>query len=399
MRPYELYGNLKHNFISQYINWARTMTDACLEYHIASALMLLATVAGNQITYAGFGGRVNWPNLYVILIGPSGISRKSTVIGMVDNLLSIVDTDLVIRGEQSREAFMNLLKDHPVALLPLSEFRSALSLWKKDYQAGFKECVTDLYDPYLKYKRRLIKESYTIEKPALNIYAGTTVDWLREGLTSGDLRGGFMGRFLIIENGPKEPDKGIPEKINDPERQGIIDFLSDVYLQGNRNMRLGKVKEDYNMWLKEKEFELSRGDDEFIGFISRVGSHCLKILALDTVAEYGPTVDSYYEPTSSNLSRAITLTEWLVKSAREIAEDSLGAGKFELALQRILHYASGNAGIERKQLLRKMKVSSDDLDKKYLKTLLERGQLMVERGPTGGRWATIYRVKEVNKVQ
>lgn len=392
MRPYELYRKEDTSFISQYVEWARTLTDACVEFHMAAAFALLATVCGSYVTYPAFGGRVCWPNLYVVLIGQSGIARKSTIIGMVDSILTEISPSLVIRGEQSREAFLTALSNHPNVLLPLSEFASSIRLWSREYQAGFREIVTDLYDPHLEYRRQLMKEQVIINRPAINIFAGSTPDWLRESLTGGDLRGGFMGRFLIFPSGPKEPDPGLPENQKWAGRKNIIDFLKAILMQGNRNVRLDKVKKDYRLWLKSEEEKLALQDEEMAGFFSRVPAHCLKLLVLDTIASYGPKPD-YYEPQLENLNRAITLTNWLVSQAIELTQNNLNAGKWELQAQKVLGYASRNGGISHSDLLKRMRIPATELQR-YIDTLIQRDELEVLRNPTGGRVSVTYRRKK-----
>jgi len=390
MRPYELYEK-DYSFIREYVEWARKVTDASLEFHVAAAFSLLAAVCGNQVTYPGFGGTVCWPNLYTVLVGASGISRKSTVVRMVDSMLSDVDPSLVIRGEQSREAFLTALSNHPVVLLPLSEFASTLSLWKREYQSGFRECVTDLYDPYIDYRRQLVNKEIVVSRPALNILAGSTFDWLRESLTGGDLRGGFMGRFLIFPAAQKEPDAGISLAEAGAKRSALVATLKAIYKQGPRTVRLTEVKEYYNMWLRETEQKLALQDDEMVGFFSRVGAHCLKMIVLDTIASAGPTNEAYYEPHEENLNRAISLSQWLINMATDVASNQLNVGTWEMTAQRILVFAGKNGGIARQDLLRKIKgMSSRKLDE-YINTLKDREEIEEEREQTSGRTRLKYR--------
>lgn len=389
MSPYEFYQNLQHNFIHDYVEFARRRTDAPLEFHLGSAFSMLAAAAGNSVTFPVFGGRTAWPNLYVLLIAPSGFFRKSTVIGMAEDILRQVDEDLVIRGEQSREALLDILSAHPVLFLPISEFSSTLALWARDYMGGMREVVTDLYDPYFKYTRKLRKETQSIAKPALNILAASTSDWLREKLTEGDLKGGFMGRFILIQGIHKEPDPGLPNGEQDlAPQQSLVTFLKAIYNQGKRNVRAKQIKSDFDMWLKDFEFRASREQDpEFSGFYSRVGNHCLKLLALDVIAEYGPA--DYYEPTSQNLSRAIALTDWCISQTQEIAQTQLTLSKLEQKIQKIKTLASRGSGVTKSELLKSLHVTAKEFGG-LIETATARGEVRVESIHTGGRTLTRY---------
>lgn len=389
LTPYEFYYNLKHNFVHDYVEFARQRTDAPLEFHLGTAFSMLAAAAGNSLTFPAFGGRTAWPNLYLLLIAPSGFFRKSTVIGMAEDILTQVDEDLVIRGEQSREALLDILSAHPVAFLPISEFSSTLALWARDYMGGMRELITDLYDPYLKYTKKLRKEAQSISKPALNILAASTSDWLREKLTEGDLKGGFMGRFILIQGIHKQPDPGLPNGEQDlAPQQSLVTFLKAIYNQGKRNVRVKQIKPDFDMWLKDFEFRMSRDQDpEFSGFYSRVGNHCLKLLALDTIAQYGPA-DSY-EPASQNLSRAIAVTEWCISQTQEIARTQLTLSKLEQKLQKIITLVSRPSGATKSDLLTRLHVSSKDFAT-LIQTAIDRGDVKEEKIPTGGRTTTRY---------
>lgn len=389
MNPYEFYQNLQHNFVHDYVEFARQRTDAPLEFHLGTAFSMLAAAAGNSVTFPVFGGRPAWPNLYILLIAPSGFFRKTTVIGMAEDILTQVDEDMVIRGEQSREALLDMLSQHPVAFLPISEFSSTLALWGRDYMGGMREVITDLYDPYPKYTRKLRKETQSITRPALNILAASTSDWLREKLTEGDLKGGFMGRFILIQGVHKEPDPGLPNGEHDlAPQQSLVGFLKGIYGQGKRNVRLKQIKRDFDTWLKDSEFRMTRDlDPDFAGFYSRVGNHCLKLLALDTIAEYGPA--DYYEPTSQNLSRAIALTEWCLAQTHEIARTQLTLSKLEQKIQKIITLVSRPSGATKSDLLTRLHVSTKHFAI-LIQTAIDRGDVKEERIPTSGRTTTRY---------
>src|SRR3990167_11174667 len=103
-------------FLKDYLAFASTVTDAPEEFHLGAGLTALSTACCSRIIYPGFGGRRQWPNLYTLLIAPSGLFRKSTAVGIAEDLITEVDSSLILSGEQSREKFLSLLKTNPNVL-------------------------------------------------------------------------------------------------------------------------------------------------------------------------------------------------------------------------------------------------------------------------------------------
>jgi hypothetical protein len=65
------------NFISKYMVYAKTTSDAYEEYHYASGLVLLSVAADRQIVVSMRHGDI-YPNIWIFPLGDSTISRKTT---------------------------------------------------------------------------------------------------------------------------------------------------------------------------------------------------------------------------------------------------------------------------------------------------------------------------------
>jgi len=276
-------------FIADYCEYASNLTDSPIEFHLGAGLTALSTACGSRVVYPGYGGRRQWPNLYALLIAPSGLYRKSTAVGIAEDIVSGVDSDLILGGEQSREKFLSLLKDHPNVLYPISEFSSVLAMWSRDYSAGFKELITDLFDCRDEYSRQTFKDGKQIvKKPSLNILAASTIEWLREKLTEGDLRGGLMGRFILIPGITRGEDKGLVPIENGKEKGGLCNFLQRIYLLPQAWVDVRPVLSEYNQWVKQIERKMEKEySPDLIGFQSRLPSHALKLTVLFAVSEIG----------------------------------------------------------------------------------------------------------------
>lgn len=378
-------------FIKNYIDYASGLTDAPLEFHLGGALTTLSTICGSKVIYPGYGGRRQWPNLYTLLIAPSGLFRKSTSVGIAEDMVAEVDSDLILSGEQSREKFLSLLKNCPNVLYPISEFAAVLSMWNRDYAQGFREIVVDLFDCRQEYSRQTLKDGkLTIKRPALNIMAASTLDWLKEKLTEGDLRGGLMGRFIIIPGETKADDPGLKVDHDKETKTRLVNYLKAIRNIEQSWCDVTPVLTEYNEWVRKAEKVMAQQfNPELLGFQSRLASHVLKLMVLFRVSD-SPQPLSKYIIQNTDLGRAVILGRWLIDQATALAETGFIKSKTEQSIQRLLSIASRNGGISRRVAIQNMHLTSKQFDV-IIQTAVDRGELIVERENTGTKPALFYK--------
>ena len=384
-------------FLRDYISFAKTITDAPEEFHLGAGLTALSTACGSKIIYPGFGGRRQWPNLYTLLIAPSGLFRKSTAVGIAEDLIAEVDSDLILSGEQSREKFLSLLKTNPNVLYPISEFSAVLSMWNRDYSQGFKEIVVDLFDCRQEYSRQTLKDGkLTIIKPSLNILAASTLDWLKEKLTEGDMRGGLMGRFIVIPGITKGEDRGLNLNMDKAAQGKMVEFLRNLRAIENSWVDISKVLPEFNGWVKKAEKAISV-DPELLGFQSRLASHTLKLAVLLAISEQVLPLKKY-ELSADNLNRAFILGKWLIDQATSLAETGFVKSRTEQQVQRLLSLAGQDGGIDRHQAIRRTHLKSKEFDQ-IVQTAVERGELCIHQVKSATKPAIIYSLPPIETSQ
>lgn len=378
-------------FLGDYLKFASGLTDAPLEFHLGGALTALSTCCGSKIIYPGYGGRRQWPNLYTLLIAPSGLFRKSTAVGIAEDLVASVDQNLILSGEQSREKFLNLLKDHPNVMYPISEFAAVLAMWNRDYSQGFREIVVDLFDCRQEYSRQTIKDGkLTIYKPSLNVLAASTLDWLKEKLTEGDLKGGLMGRFIIIPGAMKTEDPGLNPIFDKEAKTELVDFLKLLRGLELSWVDVTNVLKEYNDWVRKAEKEMAKDfNPELLGFQSRLAAHVLKLAVLICVSNQ-PSPLPKYTLTSEELEKATILGRWLIDQATMLAETGFTKSKTEINVQKLLALSSQEGGIQRRIAMQKLHITCREFDI-IVQTSVERGQLRVEKENSATKPALWYK--------
>jgi len=374
-------------FIASYLDWAHDLTDASSEFHLGTALTCLSSCIGSKVVYMGFGGQRQWPNLYTLLLGPSGISRKTTCIKMGQSLVSAVEPLLIADGIETREKFISYLASQPTVMWPIPEFSAVLGAWTRSYADGYKEFITDWFDPEELRHRRLVGNKLAtdnsaanvrVEKAAINILAGSTLEWLREKLTEGDLKGGLMGRFLIFPSGEKRKDPGLNADPDRVKRQALVDYLKAIYNMNPSWVDVRGVIDQFNTWQAKAQRHLELNyNPETVGFQSRAVMHTLKLAVLICIAEH-PTPEPKYILTERQLKKAIALGDWLIEKMIDLAETGFTKSKTESYVQKLLQMASSNSGVKRSDAMRMMHCSSREFEV-IVQTAVERGQLRVEK--------------------
>lgn len=264
-------------WLRSYIDWASSYTDAPLAFHLATGLSLLATAMGNRVSTRAWG-RSLYPNLWIVIVSPTGFYRKTTAIRSGIRILKRELGEVIISSEWSREKLVSLLANNPAGLFEWDEFGFALASMQKDYMLGSKEMLTKLFDSSDTHTRTTGSggQSGVIENPAPNILGGTTLEWLRTKVKEGDLRGGFMARFLFLPGAEKEAEKDFDTAFapyTEEELSNWLKLLSGVKME----VDFSDVKKEIRDWVRQHEQYAENVAPEAIGFISRGETYLLKL--------------------------------------------------------------------------------------------------------------------------
>lgn len=384
-------------FIGHYLRYARGVTDAPLASHVAAALGILGAAVGSRLTWTGGGGHEQWPNLYLLIIAPSGIYRKSTSIDLGASLLTEACPGSVMDREFSRERFIRNLAEHPSSLLKEAEFSSLLARMDSAYMNGTKPLFTELYDCMESYDRHIQgsgdskSDRVRILRPSLSILAASTADWLVSSLTETDLRSGFLPRFLFFPGNEREPEPvggywATPDPADRRELVGALKLISQI---PKAHLNVSQVSQYLIGWdnqVRARYDPVTMGN--LSGVYSRLAHAAAKICALLSVSDldHGSTE---YVVTMEIAERATSLMEWVLESTERVFEEHLVFEKFEQLAQKCLRLIS-EEGIDRSRLLKAMKISSKQLDS-VLDTLQDRDQIDVDVVKTSGRERTVLR--------
>lgn len=376
-------------FLRSYVDYCADTTDAPHIFHLGVGVAILGAALGNNVRIPSWARQEIYPNVWLVLIAPSGFMRKSASLRLGKGLLSRSVPKALLPQDWTPEKLTAILQDNPAGLLTISEFTRILAMLERDYNLGSKEMLTELYDSPAEWVvERQKSKKRVIENAAISIMAATTLDWLEDRVKSKDLRGGFLARFLFLpatKRGPrvtKRPDS------THAIRLSLSDHLKAVAeLEGQADF--SEVWEDFDDWLYRYEVMAESGGmpPELAGMYSRTGTTTLK-LALIMQASLRPQL----EITEEAMRKAITFIEFIHNVTAKVT-GSFADDWFGKQLNRARQFLQDQGGeASREELFRYMRLERRKLDA-VIETLREQGFVEVGKGEsTGGRPPTIYRL-------
>jgi hypothetical protein len=194
--------------IRSYLELVGRITDAQDGAKLTAFLPVVAANIGNRC-YMYNAGTKHFCNIWAAIIGPSTVSRKTTVINQAMKMLKpfkagLLELSAKERNERDIELsrvtqarMYNLLAINPNRLLLHMELSAWMQEMNKAYNAGMKQEITDMFDGKDRSIAKMEIDEY-IRRPAFSIVGATTEDWFfRELREIADQRGGFLQRFII----------------------------------------------------------------------------------------------------------------------------------------------------------------------------------------------------------
>jgi len=255
----------------------------------------MSAISSNNVSINMPYGKVK-TNLWVLLVGPSTVSHKSTLLDFIFSICNEIEPDNLISQEYSPEGLFEELDDlgehgeKPVKAISISDEMSGFmqAVNKKDYMANIKELLMQLYDSKARISRKLRKQKFIVREPYYEWLTATSEQMFLDLFKLSDIASGFLARFIIT----KYNKDNINPKITE-----------DVILVKEKKKKILQELININKALKTKYFEfyLTPGAmKKYVRYVndngnhleeykliikSRLSTNILKIAVLNYIAE------------------------------------------------------------------------------------------------------------------
>ena len=206
------------DFIDAYLDYTKEH-EATRRCHLWSIVSVLAAALERRV-WIDRGYYTLFPNLYVIIIGKSGLVRKSTTTGIAVNLLRELPrinmmserlTAAALIGQVSGAQKTFTVGTQEITQSPIFAYASELSVFVTEVFGSVTELLTTFYDcvpndstkPWV-YTSKTQGE-IKIFGPCMNLLGASTKAWLRKCIPANEMEGGFSSRVIFVfENKPPE---------------------------------------------------------------------------------------------------------------------------------------------------------------------------------------------------
>ena len=279
-------------FIKEYVDYAEPLSEAPIQFHMANAFVIIAASCKRNI-YLPFGAMNIYPNIYVLVIGKSGITRKTTAMYLAQHILNRVDSNSIFTSTMSLEGFYQELLQYPNKVCFYSEFKAFIENCSKKYGQGLVTEFTRLWDCPDSFRINLknLEEKNIVTNPSLSFISSTTFDWLH--LSEVDITGGFFGRFLpIVASDKREKYIAIPPKRDEAKISGLIDWVHKIS-ESKGEFSINTEAEDMIKKIYVEVWEdLDRlpNNNLFHSFWSRIQTNMLKLAMIRNISKKEPTL-------------------------------------------------------------------------------------------------------------
>ena len=200
------------DFLKQYLDNATKRCNAYPLALLASFLPVISVSLGNKVYIINNNNKI-YPNLWVLLIGPSGQSMKSTAMNMALSYLEPYKTKLdetdyerlcPTIGKVTPVKLGSMLKENPSRLLVFNEFGEFIENANSKNNKGMIQTLTDVYDSN-EYTYNSMKHSINAKNCALSFLSCATEGYIQKCFkTASDQKSGFLQRFIYVVISPSD---------------------------------------------------------------------------------------------------------------------------------------------------------------------------------------------------
>lgn len=250
------------------------------EFHLWTGI---ATIAGavRRKAWFNFDYFELFPNLYVILVAPAGRCKKSTAMRIGRKLLSQIPgvnftTDSTTRERLILDLASAHADGHSSMTAYASEFASLLTSSGMDMVAF----LTDIYDcPNEWAHKTKMGGTNKIKAPYLNLFGGTTPDWIARSLPLDTVGIGLTSRIIFIYQDTPRVRKAFPKLSDDQKKLGelLLQDLTTISTISGQYILDADAEKFYEDWDLKNQSERAIDDPRLSGYYERKPMHVIKI--------------------------------------------------------------------------------------------------------------------------
>ena len=352
------------DWISGYLEYAKG-SEPPTSYHTWVGLSLIAAALQRKV-YLLWGFETIYPNMYVVLVGPSGKTRKGVALGIGKDMLADVAGVVMAAEATTREALIKLMKDNAQSFsdpsmkrirwhCSITAFSEELSVFLGQNDLKFLSNLTDWYDCKDKWTYETIGRGRDfVNGVCFNFCGATAPDWLQSILPQEAIGGGYTSRNIYICEEVKQQTS--PKHVLTPQqlrlRESLVADLARINTLSGEFRFTPDGEQAYIRWYEKYDKELAHGeypvdDPRFAYYAERRATHIRKLM-MNFSASRGDSMRMNAQDFDRS-NRVLKAAE--LKMHRTFG--GLGRAKGAIDAQRVLDYVQSLEAVSRAEILNK----------------------------------------------
>lgn len=335
--------------------------------------------------YLPFGSLTFYPNMYIVLVGPSGC-RKGTAMGPGYDMLREIGIKMAAEAI-TREALIQELRQCTDALIDVKEgrkeFHASLTVFSKELTVflGYnnQQLMADMADWYdcgssWTYRTKNMGTDEIINV-WVNLIGATTPELLQSTLPRDAIGGGLTSRIIFVF-APRKAKFVVPFLTHDDIILGqkLQDDLERIHQLVGAFRPTDEFIDRWVEWYMDPSKNVQPFEDyRFGGYCERRPGHILKLCMVSSAARGDSLLLDHYD-----LEWAMQTIEW---TERLMPRTFSGVGRSQIAdtVQRILALVHQTGGITKAEIMQRFYQDLDDFTlKRVISTLQTMGEITLQ---------------------
>lgn len=348
------------DFITGMVAFAKD-TESPKSYIIWAAISMISSALERRC-YWRMGHEVIYPNQYIVIVGPAGLTRKNLPISLAKHFLKEAGCSIAaskITNERLIRSLAESVSEFADGTMiktqnPLTIISPELSVFLRFQDMDLLALLTDLWgsDDDWSYETKH-QGTDKITAPCLSLFGATAPDWLGRMLPQEAIGGGWTSRCLFVYEKKKGKIVADPNQhpINQELRDALYYDLSQIRMLVGEYSFSPEAMKAYSEWYVNYEEAIqSTGrfpidDPKLFAYVSRRATHIRKIcMAVRASRGDGFVVEI------EDWNRAL---RYLLAIEKRMPETFAGIGtsKSALMLSEVREFISNRSKVRRSEVL------------------------------------------------
>jgi hypothetical protein len=347
-----------------------------------------------------WGHSTIYPNQYIVIVGPSGQSRKGEAITIGRSMIESLGIPMIGEDNSMESIIRDMVTSVQTFMLGTQVFNhSSVCLFAEELAVTLGQqdvsrlaYFTNWYDSRDKWTRRTKHQGHDeVVGMCINLVAATAPDWLPSILPQEAVGGGFTSRVVFVVEEGKRRIVSDPNKypVDKELKKRLEHDLEQIHLLVGEMHFDKDAQKDYEKWYESEERKWQAGGHQLSGvqfgsYFARRATHVKKIAMALSASRGNDRVVSHLD-----FLRSRSLLEHTERRMPQVYK-GIGTGRIVREVEAVLELLRAKGEISRAEILKVLFRMLDDRTLDEVIRTLEAMRVLKSERKAGGDWVYKY---------